>query len=166
MKIPQVIMIDANFIIDICEIDKKLLSKIVGAYKKIIIPNVILKEVYNLSENEAEKIGIDIIITEQSLLKTAITEKLKEVSSLSFEDFVFLLLAEQIGLKCVTNDKKLFNECKSRKIDVIWGLELIIEMYKNRVLSKNQALAFVKDMMRINKRITDDVYKQFIAKLT
>lgn len=153
----RTIICDANILIDYLngEID---VLRCLCEYSDFIVPDVILDEVNQLSQVDAESIGIKVLECPLDVLAKAENQ----LSGCSFQDTVCFLLAKGNGWVCATNDKKLRNECINNNIEVVRGLRLLIELVENKVISRKKAISTAKKIAKSNREITDMIIGEFI----
>ena len=157
----EILICDANVLIDFCSVDKSILGLLNTHLFEIQIPDIILAEVNNLSEGECAKLGIAIMETPLDLREQV--ENL--ISGCSAEDAVCYMLAKNKGCLLATNDRKLRKECKKAGITLYWGLELILPLVKSECLSKKKAENSARTIANLNKMITESVVQGFLDKL-
>ena len=117
----KALICDANILIDYCDVDKSLITKLCAVFS-LFIPDVILEEVGLLDRDEATALGVTIIDTPLGMLNDAI----QALPGCSMQDTVCLLMAKEEGWACATNDKKLRSVCLDAGIEVIRGLRLLL----------------------------------------
>ena len=66
---------------------------------------------------------------------------------------------------CATNEKPLRKKCADHGIEILWGLEIMLQLCKNGKLKIDVAEKTAEQIVAINRRITGKVLKEFIAKL-
>jgi predicted nucleic acid-binding protein len=158
----QLFIFDANIIIDFLKADK-LILEILSRQFHIIIPNVVFDEINSLTIDMAESFGIQILEVDLEILISA--TKISDNSKLSVQDASSLLIAKKENFTCATNDRALYNACKEENIKVFWGLELILDLYYNSVISKEQAINIGDKLRNINYKITDNIINEFKNRL-
>lgn len=92
---------DANVLIDLRPFDKLLFPLISVHIGPIMVATTTLMEVQGFSIEDCEKLGISLVEPSIEQLFSAV----RNSPPLSFSDWVYLLLAEERGWTCVTNDK-------------------------------------------------------------
>jgi rRNA-processing protein FCF1 len=160
-KKPEILLFDANVLIDLCNADKSLLKKLNDKLFDIYIPDLIISEVNNLDTSELKDFGINILNTPISILNQANFIK----ASCSLQDTVCLIQAKNNHYSLATNDKKLRKECIKAGIKIYWGLELILILAEAGDLTKSKALKNVHIIANKNKVITKELVKDFEKKL-
>ena len=139
----------------------KLISKHVGP---LPVVSVVFEEVTQI-ESTQHLADLGLILIEPEIVDAFEAERLK--GKTSFQDNLCYLTAKRHSLICVTNDKKLRNQCKEDNIPILWGLQLILELHKANGLPANDALEMVKQMHKNNPRhITTKILKDFKSKLS
>ena len=157
----KTVICDANILIDYYQSDKNILKLASQHCYDIYIPLPVFEEVYQLIEDDLNELGLKII--EASLEQ--LIEAQKDQSSLSFADYICLLLAKDNGWICATNEKALFNKCIKENVAVIRGLKFMVDLCKKEVLSKKDAIKIVNIIEQKNNRITKKIIAEFIDML-
>jgi rRNA-processing protein FCF1 len=163
--VPSNVILDASFLIDICSIDKKILSYYSKGFPEVIVLDVIFDEVNSLSVHDCTFNKIIIKDTDASILETAARAFNNKNSSLSFNDYVLFYYCMNNDLTLITNDKRLKSECDSKNIKTLWVYQSIIELYKKGIITKSIAEKIGKEIAGINKRIKEDILNDFLNKL-
>lgn len=151
------LLVDANVLIDYCDSDPSVLEVYSRHIQQIVTPSVVLAEVDQLDSNDCNLLNIGIIQESVGVLTTAA----RKGGALSFEDHVCLILTQQNGWKCATNDKRLHRECSQQGISTIWGLRIMLELFANNQLSKNDALNVANQMSVSNPFVNARIIQGF-----
>ena len=157
----KAIISDANVLIDYVIANKKILHLAVKHLCDIHVPVPVLKEVKDISRSELEKLGI--IIFEPTL--DQINQAVQKPFGLSFQDQLCLLIAKENGWVCATNDKQLRAQCEAGKVEVIWGLDIMLRLNKQGFLERAEATKTAEKIAEINRYIGKEIIRQFIEKL-
>jgi rRNA-processing protein FCF1 len=147
---------DANVLIDYVKADEAVLAMLAGYWGIVFVPDVVLSEVQQLSANRARSLGLTIIETPLSMA---------DVAGLSFPDRACLYFATREGWVCIANDRRLRNECKSRGIQTVWGLEMLLLLVQSDTLAEPRARRVAMKIHAENPQITRKVLDDFIGKL-
>lgn len=159
----MLLVVDANVLIDYVKIDSSILSLAAQHLGDIHVPSVILDEVCQLNEADCEQLGLIVIEEPLEILSAAAENR----GRLSFEDHVCLLLAQKEGWICVSNDKPLHRACSEEKIEVFWGLRLMLELVERNFLDKQTATTTALQIHMTNPRhITLEIIETFNKKLS
>lgn len=150
------LLCDANILIDYMNASPTLLYRISQFYGGLFVPDIVYAEVTLFKETDPSDVGI-------ILLETPF-EEIETVVGLSIQDCCCLYYAQK-GYYCVTNDIKLRKTCICLDCTVIWGLELLLQFYKEGKLSKQEALELANNIKKENVTLTTDILKNFTAKL-
>ena len=153
-------LFDANLLIDFSRVDKSIIGKICAIFM-VYVPDIILSEVDQLSQLEAEKLGIRVIKTPIEILVDAA----ESLSGCSYQDTVCFLMAKKFGWGCATNDKKLRKECIKAGIEVIRGFKILIILAKKNIISVKKAESIAKNIFEINNEISQGVLMNFLGEL-
>ena len=159
MKNPErsIVICDANIIIDYSSCDMFLLTAMTRLFQKVYVPYLVLYELTDVSE----KALIDARI---ELMETSI--ETSPVKGLSTEDWACVLAVKQTEGLCITNDRKLRSVVSDMGYDVLWGLETLLEMWRNRIITKAKAKKCGLGICERNMYISADVKRDFLEKLS
>lgn len=156
---------DANILIDFLSVldGKDAIRAMAVFFKHVYVPETVLKEVKEpyLSETEAEKLGLDIY--KDIPLELLMSDPSSK--GLSGQDRACLYLVRTNGWICITNDKLLRANCKHVGGTVMWGLELVLELVRNNLLSETFAKDLADQVKRSNKTISGVVLREFKEKV-
>jgi rRNA-processing protein FCF1 len=156
-----IIVSDANVLIDFLITNEEILMTACTTIFDIYVPVPILREIKQLSEAKAKKLGL-------KLFEPTIEQLSQSVSTnprLSFEDSLCLQIAKENGWICTTNDKALRKECDKLNVNKMWGLEIMLILNQEGHLSRRDALKVAEKICEINLRITKEVVENFNKKL-
>jgi predicted nucleic acid-binding protein len=156
----ELLIIDANVLIDFCKTDANVLRLVTGHVGKVHVAEPVLAEVKQLDRVTAEGHGLHVVQAELPLLKEAAAAAVR--SPLRFQDWICLLLAKEKSWTCITNDKRLRTECETRTVQVMWGLQLLLRLVERRALPAKDAIELAEAIHRVNRRIARDVVDTFI----
>lgn len=157
----DLLILDACVLIDFLSTDRNLL-RIAGLELTVHVASVVLAEVDDVDEGVLATLGVKVVEPSVELSTDAAGRR----GALSFEDWVSLLLAEEEGWTCVTNDGRLRKECAQHNIDVLWGLELLAILVERGRLAAAAAVEAAEAMHRSNPRyISAEIVARFRAKL-
>lgn len=155
------LIVDANVIIDFCEVDLEILSLIHTHIGPVCILTTVLSEVGILSEAECARRGFQVIAP--TLLQ--MQEAAAKGGPLSRVDWTCLCICRDLGYHCVTNDVALRKQCSEQEIQVFWGLELIVTLCRKKALTKAQAERFGRGVCASNPYNAPKVLADFLKKL-
>lgn len=117
----RALIFDANVLIDFWEGNRSLLRVISTQVGPIVIPTVVFDEVDQLTARHCRSLGIEIVEPTLEQLDAAS----REGGGLSLGDQICLMMAQERGAYCVTNDGLLRQACAISAVPVLWGLELL-----------------------------------------
>ncbi|MGQ0503947.1 MAG: PIN domain-containing protein [Myxococcaceae bacterium] len=154
---------DANVLIDLCEADRTVIRLISDHVGQVHVPLPILREeVRDIEEAEYGDLGIVPVDPPLALATSAAVRR----AGLSFYDHLCLLLAQENGWTCVTNDGRLRRECTTEKVPVLWGLETVALLVEDGALTPLSAQEIAKAIQRSNPRyITEAVMNRFLQRI-
>lgn len=160
MKTTKLLVIDANVLIDFAEADVTILALVVKHIGTVYVPRPLLREVQQLDESQCAELGLIVVDPELGQL----TEVASPRGRLSFEDQLCLVMGRDNGWTCVTNDKRLRQECAACGVNVLWGLQLLIGLVEHGALGASHAIELAERIQRINPYITGEVLVEFKKK--
>ena len=156
-----IIVSDANVLIDFLISNEEILTIACRTIFDIHVPVPILREIKQLSEAKAKKLGLKLFEPTEQQLNQSISANPR----LSFEDSLCLQIAKDNGWICTTNDKALRKECDKLNVNKMWGLEIMVTLNQDGHLSKRDALKVAEKIGEMNLRITKEVVENFGKKL-
>ncbi len=156
-RLPEILLADANVLIDYVETEIEILRLVAGLFAKLIVPRPVLEQVPRLSIRTCRSVGIQIVDAETEILLDAA----KRSPALGFEDSLCLVLCEQNQWTCVTNDAALARSCRQANVSVRRGLNLMVELVVHRRLPATRALAVARAIHNTNPFITVPILEEF-----
>jgi predicted nucleic acid-binding protein len=158
----DLLVLDANVLIDYSAADKAVLSLASRHVGAIHVPSVLLEEVDGLDESECARLGLVVIEPETSLLVAAGRRR----PGLSYYDHLCLLCAKAAGWTCVTNDGRLRRESAIEQVPVLWGLELMVPLVAGRHLAASAAITVAEGIQAANPLyITEEIVARFRTRI-
>jgi len=158
----EIIVSDADVLIDYCLTNKKILRLVSRHIWKIYVLRPVFVEVEELDEETANILEIEIIDPDISQLQRAG----KRGGGLSRSDRLCFLAAKDNGWNCWTNDKGLRRLCIEEKVPVFWGLEGMIPLARLGHITAEDAIQTANQIHKINKtHITKPILDRFIEKI-
>ena len=146
-SIQKRLLLDANILIDYAKADINLLDHFCKCIGELNVVSTVLDEVHEISDRrELTKFGVQILEPEPSDL----TQIGMQRGKLSFQDRLCLVVAKREGFIFVTNDKELRNECEATGIDVMWGLELLLELFRVEGITELAAQEIAEKIRKCN----------------
>lgn len=156
-----IVITDANILIDYAKADKKIIKLLVRLFKEVRVPFEIMKEVNGLSVSQAESFGVVVYYSEPDIYYRAANAD----NGISFQDNICFLDADKFGWSLVTNDRQLRQECEKVSVSVFWGLQVLIIMVKEKLLTRRDALKAGEKIYNDNPRITREILGDFKKKI-
>lgn len=135
MATRRFLLLDANVLVDYLATDLEVLALVHAHVGPVHIVSTVLAEVDGLEAEECERLGFRIV--EPSLDQVAGADS--GGGPLSFQDRTCLAVSRDAGWTCVTNDKALRRACEADGVDVLWGLELLLEVVRRGHLPVERA---------------------------
>jgi hypothetical protein len=159
---PAAVISDASVLIDFIKVERTLVLRLVSEHLfPIKLPRPIFNEVDQLTEDQAEALGMEII--------DATIEQLKEAAirggGLSQPDKVCFVIARDNDWAIWTSDKPLHTKCTTEKIPVYWGLQLILDLCKAGNLDPEYAIEAAEEIEQVNERISKQILFNFEQQL-
>jgi rRNA-processing protein FCF1 len=156
---PKVYLLtDACVLIDFCKEDMSLLGLVSRHLGKIIVPKPVLrKEVNQLTVEDCDRLGLVIYTPTMEQLEKAVIPR----SGLSEQDKLCLFIAIDEGYSLFTNDAALIKTAKKEKVDVHWGLELIVRLAHKDIIGHKQAIETARNICRRTPFPEEIIMKEF-----
>lgn len=158
----RIVICDANILIDYAKANKKIIGLITKHLYEIWVPLPVWGEVHDLFDEDAETLGIKI--SEPSFAQTYEAANMYG-GGLSDEDNMCFIMARDEKAICATNEKPLRKKCLENDIEVLWGLQIIIQLSEIGKIKVDVAKKTGEKIVKMNPRITQKVLDDFIAKL-
>lgn len=156
----KILILDANVLIDYQQSDISVLASVHKHVARICIPTLIIEEVEGLSVNECERLGLQVIEPELSQLTRAVARR----GRLSFHDHLCLIVASDMGITCVTNDRALRSACETEGVNVLWGLQLMTTLVQAAAMNADEAIRIAEKIHSNNPlHIPRDLVERFAA---
>lgn len=154
----RILIVDANVLIDYASTDEAVLALASAHLGEVVVPSPILSEVEALDEADCDRLGLRIVDpTLEQLLEAA-----SQRGRLSFEDHVCLIIARDNGWTCVTSDGRLRAACAEVGIEVLWSLDLLVDLVRVEALPADDAITIASELHRLSPRfITDAILAEF-----
>lgn len=156
-----IVLTDANVLIDYVKADRELFHLLCSLFKSVKVPFDILNEVNELTLKQAQEFTIDVYYPEPETY----FEASNEVKRISFQDHVCFIDAKKYGWAVITNDKSLKEYCNLEGIETFWGLQVVMLMVEEYLLTKRAAVKIAKTIVKNNPRIHEDVLRDFEEKV-
>ena len=162
----SVMIADTCIIIDFKRVDPTLFSIISRTLGPLSIAETLLEELEKEFSkdiiSDIKNLGIDIVPV--YLADLAMATKESQTGPLSVYDRVCFYTAKRWGYTCITNDKKLRAECEQHKVKVLWGLDIIVQLYQNQGITRKEARRIGKAICtNSHGRITREIYEHFLS---
>jgi len=158
----RVVICDANILIDYAKADKNIIGLTTKYLYEIWVPLPIWDEVNDLSGQDAKTLNINI--TEPTLAQTYEAANMFG-GGLSSEDNMCFIVARDEKAICATNEKPLRKKCKDNGIDVLWGLEIMVQLCEIGKLAPSLAEKVARKIAQDNIVITEKIIDQFLKRI-
>lgn len=158
------LILDANALIDFCRTDATLLASISLHVGRVHVASPVLAKVDHLDADGADRLGLVAVDPPLGLAMAAASRTQR--SPLAFDDWICLLMGQAQGWTCVTNDKRLRRECAAVNVEVLWGLELLLELVREHALTAEAAEEVVWAIHRMTPRfVPERLVREFVARM-
>ena len=137
--------------------DEDIIRELTEYWKQVLVPDCVLSEVGQLSEERAEELGL-------ILVETPLTG-LVSLPSLSYQDRTCLFYTEQYSAVCLTNDEALRKACEARGASTFRGLRMLLFLVENQQIKKSRARGIAERIHSNNPEITDRILDDFLKNL-
>lgn len=131
------LLMDANVLIDYLDSDRRIFRLATEHVGQVHAPSTLLDDEIVADDVDWADLGVVSAQPSTEVLSAAGAQR----GSLSFHDWVCVLMAEQFGWTCVTNDKRLRRECGDRGVPTVWGLELVVWLAEAHAITAMEARA-------------------------
>lgn len=149
-------------LIDYVNSDVSVLALAARHVGSIYVLSTVLTEVDGLGEEDCDRLGLQVYEPQLSQLQAAAQKR----GALSTQDHLCLILAQEEGWTCVTNDGALRRACGRHRVPVLWGLELMIELVQLGQLAEAEATAVAQLIHQANPfHITTAIVARFVQRL-
>jgi hypothetical protein len=157
LETDDVLICDANVLIDFIGAGADKVLKDVCKTHKIYVPSPIRNEVEKEIACKIDTLGMIEYVPDYELMIKAAAK----YGQCSPQDAMCLLICEKMKWCCLTNDKGLRSQCEKKGIKTIWGLQLILYLKeKGRLTVENGKKQCLK-IASHNKTITKELVKTF-----
>ena len=145
--------------LDYLEFAPSILSVTVKKFSQIFIPDVVLLELPKYSQTDIEALGIQIQETPLSY------HLLPLIGPLSFQDRACLMLSQEMGWTCVTNDQRLRKACAHEQVPTLGGFGLLNLLVQNKIISASEGIMAVKAIGKGNSWISPSLVELVVSQL-
>ena len=154
------IISDADVLIDYVQSTPNVLKLISRHVGKLHVATPVLREVSQLDETNAGKLGIEVI--EPTLAQIVEANQLRQDKpALSGPDAICFIMARDNGWACLTNDKPLRRFCQDNNVRCIWGIEIMLHLVSSKKLASERAYRTACDIQAKNKHIKSKTIEDF-----
>ena len=155
---PCVIIADANVIIHYQQAGRlDILSDYSDKIMLIQIPDVIIEEINDFDEEDAEFLGFEVLDIDLSI----IVEAEEMTGATSSQDNTCFIVARDNDAICLTADKPLCNLCRRHSVEFKRSLKPIIELSQAGHMTKENAINAARLMCDNDSRLGDAVFQKF-----
>ena len=157
---PTVLLADADVFIDYRESELAVLTLVTRHVGRLAIIPSVLEEVKGVTATECAQLGVEVVEVETGQMLRAMKVK----SGVSFNDRLCLVVCQETGWTCVTNDGALRRLCRRHGVEICYGLSLMVELVATGVLTRRRAISVAHRMQVSNPfHINDRVLIRFVA---
>ena len=154
-----ILLCDACVMLDYLDFAPNILSLTVKHLTQIFIPDVVLAELSKYSQSDIEALGIKIQETPVSYYLLPL------LGPLSFQDRACLMLSQEMGWTCVTNDQKLKKACTHEQVSTLGGFGLLNLLVQNKILTIEEGVIAITAIGRGNNWISPSLIEDVISQL-
>ncbi|MGB4408053.1 MAG: hypothetical protein WBI82_14420 [Sphaerochaeta sp.] len=154
-----ILFCDACVMLDYLEFAPRILSLTVKHLTQIYIPDVVLLELSKYSQSDIESLGIQIQETPLSYYLLPL------LGPLSLQDRACLMLSQEMGWTCVTNDQKLRKACDYEQVATLGGFGLLILLVRKKIITREEGIQIIKAIGKGNKWISPSLIETVISQL-
>ena len=144
----EILLADADFLIDYLAADPALITLVSDTLGPLKILNEALSETDGLEPETCSDHGIEIVEARLEFVKAAGVD----MSALSFSDRLTFLEAQERTWTCVTNDRRLWLECRRESVNVRRGLGLLVELVRHKEISTKESRSLANSIAEANPR--------------
>lgn len=159
----MLLIVDANVLIDYLRADEQVLV-LAGRHLGVVhVVRDVVDEVEGLDDDRCAHLGLKIVEpTTEHLLAAGSHPR----TALSFEDRLCLLVAKENGFVCVSNDRALRSACAAETVDVMWGLQLMLQLVQAGGMTETEAVVVAEAVHAANPtHITAAIVIEFRNKM-
>lgn len=139
-------ILDACVLIDFLEADPGLFQRVARYLGRVIVPSPLLSEVRGADASFFSHHGVEILDPTTHQLVRASAKR----GRLSFQDHLCLLMAQEDGYTCVTNDRALRTACQAEGVEAVRGLRLVLNLVEAGGLTHTEAAEISRAIHRAN----------------
>lgn len=158
------LLLDSCVVLDFLKADDRLFSLISRFVGEVYIADELFVEIRNhFNVVTPEELGLRMVRVEfEDVVEAQIRS---EGSRLSDKDYICLLTARRQRWTCVTNDRRLCNECERENVDYMRGLRLLVELFRVGGIDYDAARDVARSIRETNPWLKDDVLERFYTML-
>lgn len=154
-----ILLCDACVMLDYLDFAPSILFLTAKHFTQIFIPDVVLLELHNYSQADIENLGIRIQETPISYYLLPL------LGPLSFQDRACLMLSQEMGWTCVTNDQKLRKACDYEQVATIGGFGLLILLAQKKIITIKEGIQAINAIRKGNSWISSSLVEDVISQL-
>lgn len=162
-QVNRVVICDANILIDYAKSNKKILKSITQHLYEIWVPLPVWEEIKDLSNDDADDLGLNI---KEPELEQIIEASAMHGGGLSDQDNMCFIIARDEKAICATNEKPLRKKCADNNIEVLWGLEMMVQLCNKGKLSSDVAERTARKIASYNTTITEAIVARFLESIS
>lgn len=145
--------------------DIAVLARVSSHYPRVTVTTDVLREVRGLDADGCSALKIEILAPSDDQAM-AIERAWRCAPQISPADASCLVTGRDLGMTCVTNDRALRAECRRQDIPVLWGLELMIELVRARMMSFDRASSVGRRIRELSPHhVTPRILKGFLDRI-
>lgn len=145
-----ILLADANILIDLADADAlRLIGELVRTgLAEVYVPRIIYDEVAEMiTELQMAALGIVILPVERALVARAAAYTDKRLSA---PDRTLLITAQERGYSVWTNDRRLRQNCATRRVATLWEFEALLPLVEHDYLPADELLEIARRVEEAN----------------
>ena len=158
------LVLDANVLIDYAEADRRLFRWAGRRFGRLVVTRPVLHEVHQLTAAECAEVGVAVARLTDAQAELASAESRRD-RAISVADASCLVVAHEMKMACVTNDRPLRAACHRRGVPVVWGLGLILRLVEAKVIEPAHAATLGRRIHELNPFVTDKLLRRYLSRI-
>jgi len=138
------IIVDATTLIHFYEENPNIINLIGYSIGNLFLPEYYLNQTKQLTKKSCENFGITLFSSDVETM----CEAGRRIPGLSFSDQICCLEAYKKQLPIYTNDIKIYEFAKKKKIPTHWGYTLIVTLHEKGAMEKSIAIKHTKNICK------------------
>lgn len=154
----RLLLMDACVLIDFATANREALKPITKHVGKLHVTPTVFHEVPQFKPEDAATLGLTIVEPSLEALAWAAEKR----GRLSFEDRLTIAVSKEYGFACVSDDTQLRLECERHRLEVLWGLDLLVHLVRANGMSLPKAESIAKRICASNHWLGPSALNDFL----